>query len=117
MNPTLRGLLIVAAISGVIVALEAESVLVQLSILLQILFVVAIAVFVYTVWRERRSEIEVWPARLQTAFYGAAALIVADIAAYWYDRPSGRDALAFFLVLAICGFTMFRIWRDQRTYS
>jgi len=117
MNPTLRGFLLIAAVSAAIVALQAESALVQLSVLLQIVFVVAIAIFVYTTWRERRGEIELWPLRARTSFYGAAGLILADIAAFWYARPSGPTALAFFLVLAICGFAMFRVWRDQHTYS
>ena len=117
MNPTLRGFILIAAVSATIVALRAESALVQVSILLQILFAVAVAIFVYTFWRERRGEIELWPLRARTAFYGAAGLILADIGAYWYDRPSGPSALAFFLVLGICGFTMFRVWRDQHTYS
>ena len=117
MNPTLRGFILIAAVSAAIVALRAESVLFQLSILLQIVFLVAVAIFVYTFWRDRRAEIELWPLRARTSFYGAAGLILADIGAYWYDRPTGPTALAFFLVLATCGFTMFRVWRDQHTYS
>ena len=97
MNPTLRGLILIAIVSAAIVALQGESALVQVSALLQILFVIAIAIFVYTTWRQRRHEIELWPLRARVSFYGAAAL-------------------AFFLVLAICGFAMFRIWRDQHTY-
>ena len=117
MNPTLRGFIVIAVVSAAIVALEAESVLVQLSVLLQVVFAVAVAIFVYTVWRERRGEIELWPLRARAAFYGGAALVLADIAAYWYARPSGPAALAFFLVLGVCGFSMFRVWREQHTYS
>ncbi len=112
-----RGLILVAIVSAAIVALQAESALVQLSIVLQILFLIAIAIFVYTFWRERRGEIELWPLRARMAFYGAAGLILADVGAYWYGRPAGPSALAFFLVLGICGLTMFRVWRDQHTYS
>jgi nicotinamide riboside transporter PnuC len=117
MNPTLRGFVIIAAISAGIVALGAYSALVQASVLLQVLFVVVIAIFAYSTWRERRHEIELWPLRARTAFYGAAGLILADIGAFWYQRPSGASALAFFLVLGVCGFTMFRVWRDQHTYA
>ena len=117
MNPTVRGLILIAIVAAAIVALQAESALVQLSVLLQVLFVVAIGIFVYTTWRERRHEIELWPLRARVAFYGGAGLILADIAAFWYDQPSGPAALAFFLVLGICGFAMFRVWRDQHTYS
>jgi small-conductance mechanosensitive channel len=117
MNPTVRGLLLIALVSAAIVALQGESALVQVSALLQILFVIALAIFLYTAWRQRRHEIELWPARARITFYAAAALILADIAAFWYDQPSGPAALAFFLVLGICGFAMFRVWRDQHTYS
>jgi hypothetical protein len=117
MNPTVRGLILIAIVSAAIVALRAESALVQLSVLLQVLFVIAIGIFVYTVWRDRRHEIELWPLRARVSFYGAAGLILADIAAFWYDRPSGPAAFAFFLVLGICGFAMFRVWRDQHTYA
>jgi len=116
MNPTVRGFAIIAAISAGIVALGAYSALVQVSVLLQVLFAVVVAIFLYTTWRERRHEIELWPLRSRIAFYGAAALILGDIAAFWYRRPSGLSALAFFLVLGVCGFTMFRVWRDQHTF-
>lgn len=115
MNPTLRGFLLIALVSAAIVALRLESTLTALYLLAQIAFLLAIAFFVYLVWRERRSEIAVWPGRARFAFYGAALVIVADIGVFWYDRPSGPDALAFFLVLAACAFSMWRVWRDQRT--
>ena len=117
MNPTLRGFIIIAAVSAGIVALGAYSALTQVSVLLQAVFVVAIGIFVYTSWRQRRHEIELWPGRARVAFYGAGALILADIGSFWYARPSGPSALAFFLVLGMCGFSMFRVWRDQHTYS
>jgi len=117
MNPTLRGFVIIAAVSAGIVALGAYTVLDQVAVLLQIAFLVVLAIVVYRLWRQRRHEIELWPVRARGAFYGGAALIVADIAAFWAWRPSGGAALAFFLVLGICGFSMFRVWRDQHTYS
>ena len=117
MNPTLRGLLIVAAVSAGIVALGAYSALVQVSVLLQIAFVLVVAIFVYRMWRERRHEIELWPLRARVAFYGGAGVIIADIAAFWISQPSGAAALAFFLVLGICGFSMYRVWRDQHSYA
>ncbi len=117
MNPLVRGLLIIAAVAAVIVVLQLYQTLVVLTLIAQIGFLLAIALFVYLVWRERRAEIGEWSRRSQVAFYGAAALIVADIAAYWYVRPSGPDAAAFLLVLGICGFAMFRTWRDEHTYA
>ena len=117
MNPFVRGLLIVAAIALVVVILQLQATLTALFLIAQIAFFLAIAFFIYLVWRERRSDIDLWPNRAKLAFYGAAVLIVVDVGLFIIDRPSGRNALAFFLVLIICGFAMFRVWRDQRSYS
>jgi hypothetical protein len=63
MNPTLRGFLIIAVVAAVIVALSLEQTLTALFLIAQIAFFLAIAFFVYLVWRERRSDIAAWPAR------------------------------------------------------
>ncbi len=115
-NPTLRGFLIIAAVSAAIVALQLEATLATLFVVVRILFLLAIAYFVFLVWRERRHEISVWPGRAQAVFYGAAALIVADIAAVSFAHHSGLDSVVFVAVLALAGFAMWRTWRDQHTY-
>ena len=117
MNPTVRGLLIVALIALVIVVLELYQTLVALTLIGQIGFLLAIAFFVYLVWRERRGEIAEWSTRAQAAFYGGVALIVLDIGAYWLVRPSGLDAAAFVIVAGLAAFATIRTWRDQHTYS
>jgi hypothetical protein len=117
MNPFVRGLLIVGAIALVVVILQLQATLTALFLIAQIAFFLAIAFFIYLVWRERRSDIEAWPNRARIAFYGAALLAVVAVGAFIVDRPSGRNLLAFFLVLIICGFSMFRVWRDQHSYS
>jgi ABC-type nickel/cobalt efflux system permease component RcnA len=116
-NPTLRGFMVIALIAGIVLVLELQATLVAISAILQVLFVLALVFFVYLVWRERRHEISMWALRARVTFYGAALLIVADIGAYWYDRPGGPDAAAFLLVLPIAAFSMWRVWRDQKTYS
>ena len=116
-NPTLRGFLIIALIAAAIVALQLESTLTALFILARIAFLLAIAFFVYLVWRERRGEISEWSSRAQWVFYGAALLIVADIAAISFAHHSGLDSVIFVLVLAAGGFAMWRTWRAQHTYS
>ena len=117
MNPTLRGLLVVALIAAVVVVLSLEETLTALFLIARIAFFLAIAFFVYLVWRERRGDIETWSKRARTVFYGAAVLVVADLALFFFRRPAGRDALAFFLVLILAGFAMFRVWRDERRYA
>jgi hypothetical protein len=116
MNPTLRGFLVIALIAAIVVVLQLEQTLNALFLLANIAFFLAIAFFVYLVWRERRMEIEAWSSRARTVFYGAALLIVVDFAVFIVDRPSGLDALSFFLVLIFCGFSMWRVWRDEHTY-
>jgi len=117
MNPFVRGLLIVAAIALVVVILQLQATLTALFLIAQIAFFLAIAFFIYLVWRERRTDIDLWPQRAKLAFYGAAVLIVVDVGLFIIDRPSGRNALVFFVVLILCGFAMFRVWRDQHSYS
>ncbi len=117
MNPTLRGFVIIAFVALLIVVLQLQATLLALSLLAQIAFLLAIAFFVYLVWREQRGDIAAWSTRARVTFYGAAVLIVVDIGAYWFDRPTGLDALAFLLVLGFAAFSMYRIWRDQRTYA
>ena len=89
----------------------------SLFLLAQIAFFIAIAFFIYLLWRERRSDIETWPPRAKFAFYGGALLIVAAIAYFIVDRPAGFMAIAFLFTLVLCGFAMWRTWRDQHTYS
>jgi hypothetical protein len=115
MNPTLRGFLVIALIAGVVFALSLETTLLSLLALARIAFFLAIAFFIYLLWRERRADIGLWSTRAQVVFYGAAALIVADVGAYFWRGASGLSALAFLLVLAFCGFAMFRVWRDERS--
>jgi hypothetical protein len=118
MNPTVRGLLVIALIAIVVVVLQLEATLTALFLLARIAFFLAIAFFVYLMWKERRSDIDMWSSRSRTVFYGAALLIVADVAASIIRGfASGLDSLAFILVLGLCGLSMWRVWRDEHTYS
>jgi len=117
MNPTVRGFLIITAIVLVVVALQLYQTIAALYILARIAFLLAIAFFVYLVWRERREAIGAWPGRARLAFYGAAGLIVADILTFTLIGARGLEAVAFLLVLPICGYAMWRVWREQRTYG
>lgn len=117
MNPTVRGFLIIIAIALVVVVLNLETTLFSLQVLASIAFFIAVAVFVFFLWRERRSDIETWPARARFAFYGGALLIVTALGLFFWYGISGRNALAFFLILGLSGFSMFRVWREQHTYT
>ena len=116
-NPTLRGLLIVAAIAGLVVVFQLEQTVSVLLILARIAFLLAIVFFIYLMWRERREGISMWPQRAQVVFYGSAIVAVADIGVYWYGGAQGFEVIAFIAILVLCGFSMFRVWRDQHTYS
>jgi hypothetical protein len=117
MNPTLRGFLVLALIALVVVVLQLEATLVALSLILRVAFFLAIAFFVYLVWRERREEIAAWGRRSRAVFYGAALLIVADLGMLLVRGVAGLDAFAFFVVLGLAGFSMWRVWRDEHTLS
>jgi hypothetical protein len=115
-NPFLRGMIILAAIAGAIVVFQLEQTLVALQTLARIAFLLAIVYFIFLVWRERREGIGMWSPRARTVFYGAAIVAIADVGVYWYGGAVGYEVLAFVAVLALCGFAMWRTWRDQHTY-
>ena len=114
---TLRGFAILVLISIGIVVLRLQATLSALYVIARIAFLLAIAFFLFLLWREHRSDIGLWPGRARWVFYGSAALIVLDIAAISFIRESGLDAVVFVFVLAAAGFAMWRTWRDQHSYS
>jgi len=116
LNPTLRGFLILAVIAALVVVFRLEQTLATLLLVARIAFLLAIAYFVYVIWRERREGISMWSPRAQWVFYGSAAVAVADVGVYWYGGAVGFQILAFVAVLALCGLAMWRTWRDQHTY-
>jgi ABC-type nickel/cobalt efflux system permease component RcnA len=116
-HPTLRGFLIIGVIALAIVLLNLYTALATVSALARIAFFLAIAFFVYLMWRERREEISAWPRRALVAFYGAALLIVASFGYYILNGASGLEAVAFLVILGLGGFSMWRIWRDQRHFA
>jgi len=65
-RPTLRGFLIIAAIALVIMLLNLYTAAAAIGMLLRIAFFLAIAFFVYLLWRERREEIAAWRTRSRT---------------------------------------------------
>ena len=117
MNPSVRGFLILAVIALAIVVLNLYTALASLQVLARIAFLLAIAFFFYLLWRERRDDIATWPARPKFALYGGAALIALDLLFFFAQGASGLAAVAFLLVIPICGFAMWRAWRDQHSYG
>jgi small-conductance mechanosensitive channel len=117
MNPTVRGFLVIAAISLTVVVLNLYNVLASLAILARVAFLLAIAFFVFLLWRERREEIATWPVHARLALYGAAILIAFDLLVFGFWGASGLGAVAFLLVLVICGYAGYRAWRSQHTYG
>ena len=118
MNPTLRGFLIIALIAVVIVALQLQLALGALFLLARIAFFLAIAYFLFLLWRDRRESISMWPARSRVVFYGAAVLMVVNVAVrFWVPVGNGLDLIVFLAVFACGGFAMWRVWRDEHTYG
>jgi uncharacterized membrane protein len=110
---TLRSFAILVLIAIAVTALQ---LVVAVYLLTWILVMVGTAFILYMLYRENRAEIGTWPTRARAVFYGAAILILVDVAAIWLLNHTGLDAVAFLAVLAAGGFAMWRTWRDQHTY-
>jgi len=115
--PLARGLGIVALIAVVVVVLSLEPVVATVGGILQIAFFLAIAFFLFLLWRERRGDLEAWSEWNRKLFYAAIVLAVVDIGmAIGLGMPAGRDALSFILVLAACAYVVVRVWRIEHRY-
>jgi hypothetical protein len=115
-NPFVRNLAILAVVALLIVVLNQESALVTAATLLRFAFFIVLGVVAYFFWRDfGRREIETWPSHAARIFYAAVGLLVLDIGWYAVVGVTGRDALAFFVVLGVCLYVAIRTWREQRS--
>ena len=115
--PLARGLGIVALIALVVVVLSLEPVVATVGGILRIAFFLAIALFLFLVWRERRGDLEAWDDWNRKLFYAAAVLAVVAIGLMiGYGLPASRDAFALVLVLGACVYVIVRVWRIEHRY-
>jgi small-conductance mechanosensitive channel len=117
-NPTLRGFAIIVLIAGAITVLNLQTALNSLLLIARVAFFLAIAFFLYLLWRDRREEISMWEKRSQAVFYGAVALAVANLgASFWAYPDGGLETLVFVGVFVACGYALWRTWRQEHTYT
>jgi uncharacterized membrane protein YqjE len=122
LNPLVRGLAVVALIALVVVVLNLGNTIAALFLIARIAFPLAIAFFLFLLWRDRRSDIETWGDRERRVFYAAVAVGVVAALAYTYAallgvELAGLTAFALVLTLGFCGWSAYRAWRDAHTYS
>ena len=112
-----RGFGIVAVIAAIVVVLSLEPVVATVGGILQIAFFLAIALFLFMVWRERRGDLEAWSEWNRKLFYAAVVLAVVAIGlAIGYGLPGTRDAFALVVVVAACVYVLVRVWRVEHRY-
>jgi hypothetical protein len=115
--PLARGFAIVAVIALVVVVLSLEPVIATVGGLLQIAFFLAVAFFLFLLWRDRRGDLEAWSDWNRKLFYAAIVLAVVDVGlAIGFGFPAGVGAFAFFVVLAACAYVVVRVWRIEHRY-
>ena len=115
--PLARGVGIVALIALVVVVLSLEPVVATVGGILQIAFFLAIALFLFMVWRERRGDLEAWSEWNRRLFYAAIVLGVLAIGlVIGYGLPESRDAFALVVVLGACVYVIVRVWRSEHRY-
>jgi hypothetical protein len=117
LNPFVRGILLVALVALVVVVLSLEEVLAAVGGLLRIAFFLAIAFFLFLLWKERRADLDTWSERGRRVFYAAVVLAVVDLGVFFGLGASGPNALAFLLVLAACAYVAVRVWRREQASS
>lgn len=116
-SPFLRGMALITAVALAIVLLSLEESLQTGWALARVAFFLGVAFFLFLVWRERRSDIDVWREHSRRVFYAAIALAVIDIGALIGLSPSGPDAAAGLVVLVGCAYAAYRVWRRERDYA
>jgi hypothetical protein len=115
--PLARGLGIVAVIALIVVLLQLEAVVDTVGGLLQIAFFLAIAFFLFLLWRDRRGDLEAWSDWNRKLFYAAVVLAVVAIGlAVGYGLPESRDAFALVAVVGACAYVIVRVWRIEHRY-
>ena len=114
--PLARGLGIIALVALIVVALSLEPVLATVGGLLRIVFFLAVAFFLFLLWRERRGDLEVWSEWNRRLFYLAIILAVVAIGMAIGLGIPGRDAFALVVVLGACAYVVFRVWRLEHRY-
>ena len=116
-RPTLRGFLIIVGVVLLVMVLNLYVELFTVAAIARIAFFLAIAFFIYLMWRDRRDEISVWSTRERVVFYGSAVLIVLAVGSYFWHGWPGYEELGFIGIVACAGYAMFRVWRGRHTYG
>ncbi len=112
-----RGLGIIGVVALVVVVLSLEPVVATVGGILRIAFFLAIAFFLFLLWRERRGDLEAWREWSRKLFYAAVILAVVSIGlAIGYGTPGTRDAFALVVVLGACVYVVVRVWRMEHRY-
>ena len=115
--PLARGLGIVAVVAVVVVVLSLEPVVATVGGILSIAFFLAVAFFLFLLWRERRGDLEAWSDWSRKLFYAAVLLAVVAIGlAIGYGLPGTRDAFALVATLGACAYVIVRVWRLEHRY-
>jgi hypothetical protein len=115
-NPTVRNLAIVALVAFGVVVFSLESTVATVGGILRIAFYLAVAFFLFLVWRDRRGDIDAWSERGRRVFYSAIVVAVVDIGMLIGLGTNGPELAVFAIVLIACAYAVWRVWTDEHRY-
>jgi hypothetical protein len=86
--------------------------------LLSVVFLAAIAVLGYRLYGQYRLDIDTLEPNTRLALYGSVGLAILTVVAT--DRlfdVGGAGIVAWFALLALCSYGIYRVWVQYRSYS
>jgi hypothetical protein len=117
-DPFVRNLAIVALVAAAITAVgeTSQRVLSGLYTVASLALIAGLLLLAYRVWKENRGTFSLMSTKLRLALYGSVVglvIVIASSSLWVHDLVS---SLLFFLLIAVFGYVIWRVWEESRRY-